>query len=105
MIRLFAFLLALLVPASAEAHEDQPLARVVDRMQTLSNVIHIEHRSQRLERNLQIFIKRSDAAPEDAGPLPIVYMLDADQTFPLIASYSWSLTFSEEMPHPHDLAL
>ena len=86
----------MLTPAKTALAQDD--VRVVDRLQVLSNVEHIEHRSQRLGRSFQIFIKRSDAAPADAGPLPIIYLLDADQSFPLIASYSWSLTFSEEMP-------
>lgn len=100
MTRILALLFALALPASAvaEAHGEPPPDRVVDRMAVMSNVKHIDHYSERLGRNLQIFIKRSDAARADAGPLPVVYMLDADQTFPLMASYTWSLTFSEEMP-------
>jgi predicted alpha/beta superfamily hydrolase len=47
---------------------------------------------------LQIFIKPSPLIDSDGPPPPIVYILDAEQSFPLLAAYSWSLTFTEEMP-------
>ncbi len=100
MLRLlvkFALLLPLAMPAYAQEQE-QETPRVVDRLPVLAGLTHIDHHSDRLGRNLQIFIKRSDAARNDPGPLPVVYLLDADQTFPLMSAYTWSLTFSEEMP-------
>lgn len=90
-------LLGALALPTGTAHAGEA-ERVVDRLPVLAGTEHIEHFSPRLGRNFQIFIKRSDAARPDAGPLPIVYLLDADQAFPLIASYSWALTFSGEMP-------
>lgn len=71
--------------------------RVIDRLPVLAGTQHIEHVSPRLQRPLQLFVKTPDIMPEGGGPLPIIYVLDADQAFPLLAAYSWSLTFSEEM--------
>ncbi len=90
---LAALALPLASPASGKEH-----ARVVDQLPVLANLTHIAHRSERLDRDFQIFIKRSDAAGEDSGPLPVIYFLDADQAFPLMAAYTWALTFGEEMP-------
>lgn len=73
-------------------------SHAIDALPTLAGTEHIVHTSPRLDRPFHIFIKRSDAAPPDAVDLPVVYVLDAEQAFPLLASYSWSLTFSEEMP-------
>lgn len=95
MRHLLAAALALsMLPAAASAG-DAPIA---ERLPVLAGTQHIEHVSPLLGRPLQIFIKRPAGASEDGDePLPIIYALDADQAFPLLASYSWALTFNEEM--------
>lgn len=96
-LRLLAALLlttfATTAPLSVAAQD-----RVIDKLPVLAGTTHIDHASPLLERNLQVFIKPSPLIDPDGPPPPIVYLLDADQTFPLMAAYSWSLTFSEEMP-------
>lgn len=94
--RIFAPLVAatLMLAASPVAAED----RVIDKLATLSGTVHIDHASPLLGRNLQIFIKASPLIDPEGDPPPIIYVLDAEQAFPLLSAYSWSLTFSEEMP-------
>lgn len=96
MKSLLAALLALAtLPAAAAAHDEQ----ITERLPALAGTVHVEHVSPLLERPLQVFIKAPAGLPDDhAEPLPIIYLLDADQTFPMLASYSGWLTASEEMP-------
>lgn len=96
MLKVSPLLAALALVATPSLNAEQP--RVVDKLPVLAGTEHIEHLSPALERPFQIFIKRPDIAPPEGESVPVIYVLDADQAFPLLASYSWSLTFSEEMP-------
>jgi predicted alpha/beta superfamily hydrolase len=94
MFRFLLFNLAIIFASSAVSAQETD--RVVDKIPVLADTIHITHNSERLGRSFEIFIKTSDQAGEQER-LPIIYVLDADQSFPLITSYSWALTLAEEM--------
>lgn len=96
MLKIAPLFAAIALVATPSLNAEHP--RVIDKLPVLAGTEHIEHLSPALERPFQIFIKRPDIAPPEGEPVPVIYVLDADQAFPLLASYSWSLTFSEEMP-------
>lgn len=68
----------------------------MEHLPTVAGTEYFRHRSAQLGRDFHIHVRLPDDAPANER-LPVIYLLDGDQTFPLLASYAWYMMFTEEM--------
>jgi uncharacterized protein len=105
--RLFVMMLSALMgialgsPNPAHARERAPdadPAGALDALHGLKSTDYFVHQSPSLGRPFHIYVKVPENAERGAAKLPVIYLLDGGETFPIIAAYSHYLTFAEEMP-------
>lgn len=96
--------LAPLTVVDARAGEPAPATAgdpLTQHLPVLTGTRHIAHHSPMLGRTLHLFIRQPDLSTEEPGPAkryPVIYLLDGDQTYPLIAAYHFYLQFAGEAP-------
>ncbi len=87
-----AFLVASSIPAAGMAQE------LEKHIPALSGTEYFQHDSDITGTTYHIFVKTPADIPADGKKMPVIYMLDGDTTFPLIAAYSQYMLFPGEMP-------
>jgi uncharacterized protein len=70
----------------------------LDALHGLNHTEHFIHQSPSLGRPFHIYVKVPQNPDRGDKKLPVIYLLDGGETFPIIGAYSHYLTFSEEMP-------
>ena len=95
LLVLFAVALMMQVPQAALAAENEaPMG--LEHAPVLAGTQYFRYDSDILGRSFHIHVKVPPDLPADAR-LPVIYLLDGDQTYPLMAAYSFYMTFAEEM--------
>jgi uncharacterized protein len=96
MIR-FAMLLLVVSAAFATAAVAKNRAPI-EPLHALNHTDYFVHQSPTLGRPLHIYVKVPANPDRGAAKLPVIYLLDGGETFPIVAAYAHYLTFLEEMP-------
>jgi uncharacterized protein len=105
--RLFVMMLSALMgialgsPNPSHAREratDADPAGALDALHGLKSTDYFVHQSPSLGRPFNIYVKVPENTERGAAKLPVIYLLDGGETFPIIGAYSHYLTFAEEMP-------
>lgn len=93
--------IALGSPNPAYARERVPVtdkAGALEALHGLKSTDYFVHHSPSLRRPFHIYVKTPQNTTRTDQKLPVIYLLDGGETFPIIAAYSHYLTFAEEMP-------
>jgi Putative esterase len=70
----------------------------LDSLHALNDTDYFVHQSPGLGRPFHIYVKVPKNPDRGTAKLPVVYLLDGGETFPILAAYAHYLTFAEEMP-------
>lgn len=89
-------LLAICAPLRA-AVDGMPAAPI-QHLPVMAATEYFRHDSPTLGRGFHVFVNRPEHDGSDRKHLPVIFLLDGDQTFPLMSSYAYYLSFMEEMP-------
>lgn len=93
------FVSAVSAPAFGQRNARQTAEPVVlDALHALNDTAYFVHQSPSLGRPFHIYVKVPKNPDRGTARLPVVYLLDGGETFPILAAYAHYLTFAEEMP-------